>query len=191
MKLQLPRETGAVVLLDPEELHRTLVKAGVPRPQRGARERDHRAAEPESGPKPAGHPAPCAATPRAARPQRRSSCRSVRCGRPSPVQVCFPTARRWPSNPGRRRERKPIRSVGGGGAAADRGGRPSTVPGRPAIRYDCLRARVCGPGLATPSSRQSLQAGPGMMRRMNRSNEGTVKAVSPRAALQIIPFAIN
>ena len=30
-----------------------------------------------------------------------------------------------------------------------------------------------------------------MMRRMKRSNEGTVKAVSPRAALQIIPFAIN
>ena len=48
MTLHLPREIGAVVLLDPEELHRTLVKAGVPRPQRGARERDHRAAEPES-----------------------------------------------------------------------------------------------------------------------------------------------
>ena len=34
-------------------------------------------------------------------------------------------------------------------------------------------------------------ASPGMTRRMNRSKEGTVKAVSPRAALQIIPLAIS
>lgn len=38
---------------------------------------------------------------------------------------------------------------------------------------------------------RSLHSGPGRMRRMKRSNEGTVKAVSPRAALQTMPFAIN
>ena len=37
----------------------------------------------------------------------------------------------------------------------------------------------------------SRHVAPGMMRRMNRSNRGTVKAVSPRVALQTMPLAIN
>ena len=37
----------------------------------------------------------------------------------------------------------------------------------------------------------SSQSSPGMMRRMNSSNRGTVKAVSPCAGLQIIPFTIR
>ena len=41
------------------------------------------------------------------------------------------------------------------------------------------------------SARYSRHSSPGMTRRMNRSKEGTVKAVSPRAALQIIPLAIS
>ena len=42
------RERGAVVLLDPQQPQRPLAEFRVPRPQRRARERDHRAAEPQS-----------------------------------------------------------------------------------------------------------------------------------------------
>jgi len=37
----------------------------------------------------------------------------------------------------------------------------------------------------------AFQSSPGMMRRMNSSNNGTVKAVSPWLGLQIMPLAIN
>jgi hypothetical protein len=36
-----------------------------------------------------------------------------------------------------------------------------------------------------------FQSSPGMILRMNSSNKGTVKAVSPWLGLQIMPFAIN
>ena len=42
--------------------------------------------------------------------------------------------------------------------------------------------------LTQPGSRH---ASPGMLRRMNSSNSGTVNAVSPWLGLQIIPLAIN
>jgi hypothetical protein len=37
----------------------------------------------------------------------------------------------------------------------------------------------------------AFQSSPGMIRRMNSSNMGTVKAVSPWLGLQIMPLAIN
>jgi hypothetical protein len=38
---------------------------------------------------------------------------------------------------------------------------------------------------------QVLQSSPGIMRRMNSSNNGTVKAVSPWLGLQTMPLAIS
>ena len=48
--LHRSRERGAVVLLDPQQPQRLLVEFRVPRPQRRARERNHRAAEPQPRP---------------------------------------------------------------------------------------------------------------------------------------------
>ena len=53
MTLHLAREVCAVVLLDPQELQGALIEIGVPGPERGAREGDHRTAEPKPGPEPA------------------------------------------------------------------------------------------------------------------------------------------
>ena len=59
------------------------------------------------------------------------------------------------------------------------------------VPRDALRHHEHASTLSLPAARYSRHSGPGMMRRMNRSNKGTVKAVSPRAALQTMPFAIN
>ena len=56
---------------------------------------------------------------------------------------------------------------------------------RPAT-YDDLRALP-----ERQSASQVPQFSPGMIRRMNSSNKGTVKAVSPWWGLQIMPLAIN
>lgn len=57
-----------------------------------------------------------------------------------------------------------------------------------ASRGDLRRPRRKAASRAAGHSRQPI---PGMMRRMKWSNKGTVKAVSPRAALQTMPLAIN
>ncbi len=58
-------------------------------------------------------------------------------------------------------------------------------PGCPQALRGVVRARSAE---RAPYSRQSL---PGMMRRMNSSKSGTVKAVSPWLGLQTMPFAIS
>jgi hypothetical protein len=53
-----------------------------------------------------------------------------------------------------------------------------------------IRGRRSSGGKTFPGA-QFFQSSPGMIRFMNSSNNGTVKAVSPWLGLQIIPFTIN
>src|SRR5688572_17477629 len=77
-----------------------------------------------------------------------------------------------------------------GSGAPDKASSPGAARGGTSyvIRMPPFAIYVASPELTTFYSRQSS---PGMMRRMNSSNSGTVKAVSPWLGLKIMPFAIS